>query len=214
MSARTKIAALRADPAARERLFRAVVVLPAWPLAWYQDWVVDPALRVADQLGRPARLLRWIAAHLDPRPALRGTPGQFAPRPPLAWQCPFCDASNEVPRNLCEGCGRGVPRTDEDVIKALVRIGQASRWERLEAIRLMPGLIGGYCVDDNGREHDTDARGPGCPAPVRQVAGLLSATGWQRLEYVGPWPRRPGGYCERPDGTGLTISTVMEGGGQ
>ena len=100
------------------------------------------------------------------------------------------------------------PRTEAEILAALVAIWSASGWRRLEACRTPAGL-GGYCAPADSRPVLTGdvAEVPGCPAPVAEMVELLAATGWQRLEIVGRpgSPTRYGGLCLGADGSPVRI---------
>lgn len=102
--------------------------------------------------------------------------------------------------------------TDGEVLRALTRLREASRWERLEMGRNPEtGALGGYCADPGGRNIEVaDAlamQSP--PEAVIALRDLLLASGWQRLEAVAAWRGVPygggtGGFCERADGSGVS----------
>lgn len=106
--------------------------------------------------------------------------------------------------------------TERELVAALARLwaGQFA-WRRLEASSTDTPTGGAYCCPVDGhplpgrssQTYDLIALGHRCPRPVRELARLRDESGWQRIELVGTPGRAPGGWCERPDGSGLHLTS-------
>jgi len=156
-------------------------------------------------------------SHLD-------RPGTLVRTPHQPGTPPADGAPKAVPCTLDESGRRAM--SDEDVITALVGLWSGGDWRRLEARRVQPDGIGGYCVPvvpcparmSAGRGaavSTTDAvRNPATYLDgISELADLLSMSGWRRLEIVGHpvyRPQHPGGWCERADGSGVSVRAVLQ----
>lgn len=109
--------------------------------------------------------------------------------------------------------------TERELVAALARLwSRQQEWQRLEASSTDGPNGGAYCCPLDGHGHLLPGResqtykllalGDRCPWPVRELARLREESGWRRIEMISFYGRAPGGWCERPDGSGVKLSSM------